>query len=196
MGISRAVMGLGQNMTLRYIMRKIMFVLGLLVVIALLLTPILAFADPVLDGPQPLNDDIRGFVKLMFHAVREGNWGTVAAAFIVVLVSFLKKYGAKAHELIPDGWWVDRAFWFLLETKPGGWITNFLTTTAAVMSAALLADEQITWALLRPILVVTLSGAAIWGLAKDIIEWNNERNDGRKKANMAAARATPPTTTS
>jgi len=168
-----------------------MLVLGLLAVLALLFAPILAIAEPVLEGPQQLNDDLQGFVKLAFQAVREGNWGTVAAAFIVVLVGIIKRYGTKLHELIPDAWWVDRVFWFLLETKPGGWITNFLTTTGAGIGTALIAGEKITWALLKPILVVTLSGAAIWGLVKDLIEWNDER----KKANMAAAHATPPTIT-
>lgn len=111
------------------------------------------------------------FVKVMVDAVKAGDWVAAAAALLVLLVALLKVFGKRLHDFLPDTSPLDKPLWFLLDTKPGGWLMNFLTSTGAGVGLSLLAGEKITWALLKPILSVSLTAAALWGLVKDINDW-------------------------
>ncbi|TXH10940.1 MAG: hypothetical protein E6R04_04000 [Spirochaetes bacterium] len=111
------------------------------------------------------------FVKVIVDAVKAGDWVAAAAALLVLIVALLKVFGKRLHDFLPDTSPLDKPLWFLLDTKPGGWLMNFLTSTGAGVGLSLLAGEKITWALLKPILSVSLTAAALWGLVKDINDW-------------------------
>jgi len=132
---------------------------------------------------------LTAFIKIAFHAVKDGAWGTVAAAVLVVLVGIIRVYGAKIRAALADTNPLDKALAFLFGTKIGGWVLNFATTVAAGLSGALLAGEKIDWSLAKPVLVVSLSGAALWELAKDLYDWWTSR---KAPALPAPAPADPP----
>jgi hypothetical protein len=120
---------------------------------------------PALDSPLP-------FLKVVFLIVKNGNWFGAAAALLVLVVSLLRLYGKKVHAFLSDKKSaLDVPFKFLFETKPGGWLLNFATAVAGGMGTALLASEPITWALLKPIVEVSVTGSALWELLKDVWQW-------------------------
>lgn len=135
-----------------------------------------AAAVPALDSPLP-------FLKVVFLNVKDGNWWGAAAALLVLLVSLLRLYGKKLHDWLPDNLIWDKPLWFLFDTKPGGWLVNLLTALAGGVGTAQLAGEPVTWALVKPILTVAVTGAAIWEMLKDLFDW--------AKAKGAAAKAEP-----
>lgn len=147
-------------------------------------------AVPVLDNPLP-------FFKVVFEGVKTGNWWIVASALLVVIVSLLRTYGKKLHEALADTNILDKPLWFLLETKPGGWLMNALTAVAGACGAALLAGEPVTWAILKPVMLVSGSGAALWELYKDISGWLTKKSVPAAAAQAASEVPTPaPTPTS
>ncbi len=154
-------------------------------------SPVVATADapkaddatpPSLDSPLP-------FLKIVFLNVKNGNWWGAAAALLVLLVSLLRLYGKKLHEWLPDNLIWDKPLWFLFDTKPGGWLVNLLTAVAGGIGTAQLAGEPVTWALVKPILTVAVTGAALWEMLKDLFEWAKAK--GAAKAE--AIPAPPPT---
>jgi hypothetical protein len=114
-----------------------------------------------LDDPTP-------FVKMAYKSVAGGDWWGAAAAVLVLLIAVLRKYGKWLHEKIPDTNPLDKIFYFFLETKPGGWLMNLLTSVAGLTGTAMLAGQPVTWAIVKPILLVSVTGAALWELAKDV----------------------------
>lgn len=131
------------------------------------LVPVPADPAPV---PSPL-DNPGSFLKLVYLNVKLGNWWAAAAALLVAVVALLRSYGKKLHELIPDNNPIDKFFWFMLETKPGGWLFNILTAVAGGCGTALMVGEPVNWALVKPILMVSVTGAALWEMGKDLYEW-------------------------
>lgn len=142
--------------------------------------------DPVVDAGMPVAssapvmdtsalDNPMVFVKVVIDGVKAGDWATAAAALLVLVVALLKMFGKKLHDFIPDTSPLDKPLWFLFDTKPGGWLLNFLFSTGAGIGLSIAAGEKVTWALVKPVLTVSLSAAAIWGLWKDISEWMKER---------------------
>lgn len=130
------------------------------------------------------------FVKVIVDAVKAGDWVAAAAALLVLIVALLKVFGKRLHDFLPDTSPLDKPLWFLLDTKPGGWLMNFLTSTGAGVGLSLLAGEKITWALLKPILSVSLTAAALWGLVKDINDWIKAAKE-RKAAEPKPEEAKP-----
>lgn len=117
-----------------------------------------------LDSPQSL-------LVIAYKHIKAGDWVQAIGALVVFLIALLRLFGKKVHAAIPDSSWMDKPFWFLFDTKPGGWILNFLFVTAAGMASVYAAGESVTWELLKPILSVSLTAAALWGLVKDVWEW-------------------------
>lgn len=132
-----------------------------------------------LEDPAPL-------AQAVFKSITTGNWWGVAAGLLVIIVALIRKYGAQLHELIPDNNPFDKVFWFFLETKAGCWLLNLLTAIAGVAGSALLAGQPITWALVKPVLLVSVTGAALWEAVKDLMAWFG------KKAVAAPAPVVPP----
>jgi len=118
----------------------------------------------VLDSPAPI-------AKVMFQSAANGNWWAAVSAFLVLVVALIRKYGKAIHEMLPDTNPLDKIFWFLFDTKPGGWLLNFLTAVAGVAGLAIMAGEQVTWTLMKPILIVALTSASLWEMAKDVLAW-------------------------
>lgn len=121
-------------------------------------------------------EDTLSFLKIVFSSVASGNFVAAAAALLVVVVGLLRGYGKKLHDSLPDDHPLDKVLWFLFDTKPGGWGLNFLTAIAGGLGTALVAGTPITWSILVPILTVSLSGAALWNLFKDILEWRASKS--------------------
>lgn len=119
---------------------------------------------PSLDTPTV-------YIGIIFRAVKTGNWWMAAAAFLVLLVSLLRVYGKRLHEWLPDNQIWDKPLWFLFDTKPGGWLLNLMTAVAGGCGTSLLAGEPVTWSIVKPILMVSVTASALWELVKDIIAW-------------------------
>ena len=123
-----------------------------------------AVATTPLDNPMP-------FVKLVFDGVKTGNWWLAAAALLVIVVSLIRLYGKKLHDKLPDNLLWDKPLYFLFDTKPGGWLLNLLTAVAGGCGTAMLSGSAVDWALVKPILMVSVSGAAVWEIVKDVWGW-------------------------
>lgn len=151
-----------------------------------ILAPVLALAQDagmldagVLDTPPatpPPADPLAGIdftqvFQAIYTGITSGNWWSVAALVLLTLVLVLRRFGQWIHEKLPDNTWADKVFWFLLETKPGGWIINILTSLAAGLGSAALSGHVLTWAIVKPVLAVSFTAAALWGLGKDLYEW-------------------------
>jgi hypothetical protein len=128
---------------------------------------LLAQVDP-LSNPIP-------FLQTLYEAVKTGNGLVAATALLVSLVALLRIYGPKVHALLPDHVLLDKPFYFLFDTKPGGWVLNLLTAVAIAAAPGLLSGVPFSWDVVKPVLMVSLSGAAIWGALKDLYEWYLER---------------------
>lgn len=110
-------------------------------------------------------------VKTVVVGVKSGDWVTVAAAVLVIAVMVIRKFGKQLHEAIDDNNPVDKVFWFFLETKPGGWLLNFLTSLTGAMGSAIVSGVAVNWELLKPVLLVSLTGASLWELFKDVSDF-------------------------
>lgn len=129
---------------------------------------VLAQAAAVLDNPLQ-------FVTVLFEAVKSGDWAMVAGVVLVLVVALLRLGGKKASDALEDHSLAGGILYFIFETKPGGWLMNFGTSIAAAIGMAALAGESPSWALLKPVLLVSASGTAIWELIKDVKEWWESR---------------------
>lgn len=147
--------------------------------------PLGALAQVVAE-PSSL-DNPMAFAGIIFNAVKSGNWAVAASAFAVLVIALLRMWGAKLHELLPDSVIWDKPLWFLFDTKPGGVLFNALVTSAGGIGFALMAAEPITWALLKPILLVSFGASTLWEWAKDIYQWWQLRK--ATAAGVAAAAA-------
>lgn len=150
-------------------MRRTLLSLSIAAGIGLLLLPVVALAQDAaavasLDNPF-------AFAKVAFAAVASGDWVTAAAAAVVLLISLVRMWGKKLHDWIDDANPLDLPLWFLFDTKPGGILLNALVTSGAGVGTALMAGAPVTWALLKPILLVSFSASTLWGWLKDLWEW-------------------------
>lgn len=137
----------------------------------------------VLEHPQVL-------AKIMFDGVKNGDWLTAASAFLVLVISLLKMFAAKIHKSLPKTNPLDKVFTFLLETKPGGWLMNFLVSLGVGVGTALVAEGSVTWSILKPVIWASLTAAALWELVKDVWEWWQSRKEA--PAPVPVAPADPP----
>lgn len=117
-------------------------------------------ADPLVD-PLP-------FLRVLFDAVRNGNGTLAASALLVVVVFALRLYGPKLHALLSDHTLADKALYFLFETRPGGWLLNLLTSIAGGTGSAVLVGVPLSWELAKPIIGVSIGGAALYEFASDL----------------------------
>ena len=124
-----------------------------------------------LTAPSPVLADPGTFAKIVFTSVKDGNWWAAAAAILVLVVSLLRTYGMKLHEWLPDNKVWDVPLKFIFDTKPGGWLLNVATAVAGGVGGALVSGSPVNWALVKPILMVAVTGAALWEMGKDLFEW-------------------------
>lgn len=118
----------------------------------------------VLDNPMPV-------AQAVYKAVALGDWWTAAAGVLVLLVALIRWGGPKVHELIPDFKPIDLPLDFLFHTKPGGYVLNLMTSAAVVMTPAVLSGTHVTWALVKPVLMVSGGAALLWEMLKDSWDW-------------------------
>lgn len=155
-----------------------------LIWLSLLLAPVLAFAQDagtaVLDGgvvvatavdPVAIAGDATPMVKAVYNAVAHGDWWAAAAAFLVLVVLLLRKYGNAVYAKLKPTNPLDKVLFFILKTTPGGWILNQLTAISGGVGTALMAGEKIDWAIVKPILMVSITGSSLWELVKDVRDY-------------------------
>jgi hypothetical protein len=163
-----------------------------------LLPSIEAAPDAGWIGPstQPLPskslDAPEAFVHIIFSSVKDGNWWAAASAFLVLIVSLIRSYGKKLHDWLPDESVWDKPFWFIFDTKPGGWILNIATAIAGGVGTALVGGEAVNWSLVKPILMVSITGAAMWEMGKDLFEWFKAKGAAAPAVVPAPPPAAPP----
>lgn len=167
----------------------------------LFIFPVLVFADPLIAptvtppvGPVSV-DDPMSWVKLLFEMIAGGRWPEAGAVFLIIAVGLIRLFGPKLHAYLPDNVIWDKPLTFLFETKPGGWVLNFLTAVAGGLGSAVMVGSPLTWGLVKPILSVALTGAGIWTLVTDIVEWWKKKKlpstDAAAAAGAAAAEKPP-----
>lgn len=133
-------------------------------------------------------DDLTPMVLITKKHIENGDWASAVAGVLVLLIGLFRMFAKKIHDFIPDENPIDKFFFFMLETKPGGWILNFLTVTAAGLGSTMLVGEPVTWAIIKPVLMLSFSAAGIWGLVKDLWEWIQKKiEEGKKKEAPPAA---------
>ena len=149
-----------------------------------------AFAQAT-ASPAASLDDPTVFLKVIFDAIENKNWGVAAAAVLVLLVALFRTFGKKIHDMIPDDSAWDKPFFFLYESKLGGWVLNTVTATAGGFGTALLAGATIDFTLVRTILGISFTAAGIWSAVKDAMEYFGKAKvpptDGAAKAGADAA---------
>lgn len=116
-------------------------------------------------------DNIVPYVELTKKHIENGDWVSALSCVLVILIGLFRMFAKKLHDFIPDDNPLDKFFYFMLETKPGGWIVNFLTTSGLGVGSFLMLGQPITWAILKPIFGLSLTMAGVWEAAKDLWEW-------------------------
>jgi len=132
--------------------------------------PLLLTVNAGTPSTLPL-PDVSILAQNVLSAVVLGDWWGAAAGALVVLVLVLRKYGKKIHAALDDKNPLDKLFWFFFDTKVGGWLLNLLTAVACGVGTTIAAGQKVTWALVKPILLVAVTGAALWEAIKDVQEW-------------------------
>jgi hypothetical protein len=115
--------------------------------------------------------DLLGLGKQLVTAVAGGQWWAVVSIFIVAVVYAIRRYGTQIRGVLPDTNPVDRGLTWLLESKPGGWVLNWLTSTAGGLVTALATGTPITPALLGPIALASVTASTLWHFAQDLWTW-------------------------
>ena len=116
-------------------------------------------------------DNLAPYVELTKKHIDNGDWVSAISCVLVILIGLFRMFAKKLHDFIPDDNPLDKFFYFMLETKPGGWIVNFLTTSGLGVGSFLMLGQPITWAILKPIFGLSLTMAGVWEAAKDLWEW-------------------------
>lgn len=142
-------------------------------------------ADAGIISPLPATE--AAMLREIYTAVKSGNGWLAASALLLLVVGFLRKYGKKVHEWLPDTNPLDKPFWFLFDTKIGGWVLNWLTAIAGGLGTAWAAGSKIDGSLVQSVFLVSTSATMLLELYKDIKEWWEKRK--LKKAAEAAAAA-------
>jgi hypothetical protein len=142
-------------------------------------------AAPVVSPADILANPLTSF-KAFYIAAKSGYWGLACALLLFAVVALLRTFGKKIHDLIPDTNPIDKPFWFLFDTKIGGWILNWLTAVAGVLGSAYMAGMPVDGAAWKTAVLCSTGGTALIELKDDIMEWWVARK--AKKAAEAAAK--------
>jgi hypothetical protein len=153
-------------------------------------------AGPTIGAAPTSLDNPTAYAKIIFHAVKDGDWWTAAAALLTALVALIRAYGKKLKDwaaIQPNLSIIYAPLHFLFDTKPGGWALNFATSLGGGVGFCLMSGEPVTWALVKPILVVSFTGSALWELAGDVMDWMKAKQPVPPAAALAVvAPAIPP----
>lgn len=133
---------------------------------------------------EPL-ESMKGFV----HAVKTGNGWLIAMFLLFFLVGFIRIVGKRVHAMIPDDtahWFlkpVEKVFFFIFDTKIGGWSLNWLSAVGGCLSTAALAGVPVDADAWKVALMASTGGTTLIELKDDVMEWW----DARIAAKAAAA---------
>lgn len=113
--------------------------------------------------------------QLFAKAVMAGSVpaGTVLALVLIGFIWLFKWGGPKLEAILPDHTLVDRALQWMFKSKPGGWLLNALVTSSGTLATILAANpaQEVTLALLAPVLGASFTLAGIWEFLKDVFGW-------------------------
>ncbi len=132
------------------------------------------------DQEQVLDNTI-GSMKEFYVAAKEGNWAAAMMFLLFMVVGFLRTLGKKIHSWLPDNNVLDKPLIFLYDTKPGGWLLNWLTAIGGCLVTAYLAGMPVDFHAWRTALIASTGGTALIELKDDIVEWWENRKDRRIK---------------
>lgn len=158
-------------------------------VLAVLPAPLVAALDGGVVSPLPATE--AAFAREVYAAVKSGNWWLAASALLILVVAVLRKYGKKVHEWLPDTNPLDKPFYFLFDTKVGGWLLNWLTAVAGGLGTAWAAGSKIDASIVQSVVLVSTSATMLIELYDDVMEWWKARKE-KKAAEAAAAMAALP----
>lgn len=137
---------------------------------------------PPLSIDEPITT-AKGF----YAAAKSGQWAIAFACLLVAFIAFLRTGGKWLHDKIPDDSMWDKPFFFIFETKIGGWILNWLTSISMVFVTAYEAKLPIDSGLWKTALMASTGATALVELAKDIKEWWDKKQAEKKAATPPAA---------
>lgn len=132
----------------------------------------LAAAAPAATLDQLLTNPL-GLLRAFYEACKSGQWFLAGALLLFATVGFLRVYGKKLHDKIPDDtqhWlWkpVEAVLQFFFDTRKGGWALNFLTALAACLGVPYLAGFTIDAESWRLAFEVSAGGVMLRELKKD-----------------------------
>jgi len=162
--------------------------------LAVLLLPVAALAQTV--AADPTTQQVIDLLKYAGGSFKAGMWLSGVVALIVAVVFTIRLFGKKAHDAIPDDSILDKPFWFLFDTKPGGILLNALTACGVVLAPLMVAGQVLTPTLVGVTLAASIGASQVWGWAKDVYEWWKSRKpptDAPKAAGVAAGNDPGPT---
>lgn len=137
---------------------------------------------PSLDQPWT---SAKGF----YTSVKTGNGWLAAMFMLFFFVGFLRVVGKRVHAMIPDDTKhpvlkpVEKALWFVFDTKVGGWLLNWLSAVGGCLSAAAAAGMAVDATAWKVAIMASTGGTALIELKDDVMEWW----DARQLAKAAAA---------
>jgi len=124
--------------------------------------------------------------KAFLAAVEARNGWLIAALILFGFVGGMRIAGRKIHEFIPDTSMWDKPFWFLFDTKVGGWLMNWLTAIAGALGTAQAAGVPVDAHAWQIAVLASTSATTLIELWDDVSEWLAKR-----KAAKEAAAAVP-----
>jgi hypothetical protein len=163
----------------------------ILIALGILLTSLPAWAQAAAAAApaDPTTQQLLELLKFTKGALGAGEFFAAAIAAIIALVFAVRIFGKKVHDFIPDDSVLDKPFFFLFDTKPGGVILNALVTSGVVLAPALLSGAKMTPVLAGSTLLAGVGASAIWGWLKDLIGWWKARKPDPAPAQAAGVEA-------
>lgn len=141
------------------------------------------FTDPLLSA--------KGF----YHAVTTGNGWLIAMFLLFFLVGGLRVVGKRVHAMIPDDTKhpvlkpIEKALYFIFDTKIGGWVMNWLSAIGGCVATAAMAGHAVDGETWKVAVMASTGGTALIELKDDVMEWWDARNAKAKAAAEAEAAA-------
>jgi hypothetical protein len=158
---------------------------------------------PVVDAGLPVIpslDEPLTSAKGFYHAVTTGN-GWLAAMFILFFfVGLIRIVGKRVHAMIPDDTKhpvlrpIEKALFFIFDTKIGGWLMNWLAAIGGCLSTAAMAGLPVDAAAWKVAIMASTGGTALIELKDDVMEWWDAKNAAKKEEEAKKAAVVAPVT--
>lgn len=134
--------------------------------------------------------------KGFYNAVKTGNGWLAAMFMLFLLVGAIRIVGKRIHAMIPDDTTnkflipVEKALYFIFDTKIGGWLLNWLSAVGGCLSTSAMAGLPVDGAAWKVAILASTGGTALIELKDDVMEWWDARN-AKALAEREAAKTAP-----